>query len=144
MGTRVFKILIVGRESVGKASLINMYKSGTFSSVGPLSTYFDCFTNYGKFRIQLTQSHTYEDGHDAIMIIFDLSRHDTMKIIESIPHNRIPRVLVGNKYDLPHNQINSQSIRYQYYYVSVKRCHYLDKPLLFLLQRLVSSNIRFR
>lgn len=147
MCSRVIKILIVGHENVGKASLINMYRNDTFSNIGPLSTYLDCKTNYGVISIQLTQSHTYENGHDADMIMFDLTRHDTLNITKNIPNSRKPRVLVGNKCDTPRSLHISCQIKfrqgYRCYDVSAKRGSSLDKPLLFLLRQLISPKLRF-
>lgn len=64
-----FKILIVGLKDVGKASLINVWKTGEINNIGPFSTYLERQTNYGLVRVQLTQSHIYESGHDANVIM---------------------------------------------------------------------------
>lgn len=95
-----FKILILGYGSDGKTSFIQRHKTGEFKSVGEQTTALKFYTNYGSVLLQVKESNFYEDGHDAEIIMFDLTRLCSMDIVDDIPKTNKPRVVVGNKCDL--------------------------------------------
>lgn len=142
-----FKVLIVGQDSVGKGSFIHMCKTGKFDNIGPLSTYLDCRTNYGIIRLQFTQSRTYEEGHDIDLIMFDVSRPSTLGILDNIPSNKTPKIIVGNKFDLAYiNRYRKKEILpkgYKYYNTSAKTFYGIICVILNLLKMLVATNIKF-
>jgi tRNA U34 5-carboxymethylaminomethyl modifying GTPase MnmE/TrmE len=142
-----FKVLIVGEAAVGKGSFINMCKYKDFKNIGPIDTYLYITTNKGPIRLQLTQSRTYEENYDSYLVMFDLSRPITTEILQKIPHNNKPRVIIGNKSDLSYAKkvANSSLIRerktiphkYPYYDISVKMNRGVDAVISCLLKQLI-------
>lgn len=145
-----FSVLLVGEGSVGKGSFIHMYKNNKFNNTGPINTYLNCNTNHGMIRLNLTQSRNYEKGYDANLIMFDCSNSDTLGILNQIPNNNIPKIFIGNKFDvkcdlkifpiIKREIITSQ--KYPYFNISVMHNYGISEVISYLLKQLVSNDIR--
>lgn len=144
-----FKILLVGERSVGKGSFIHVCRSPEFKNTAPINSYLYCPTNYGTIRLNLTQSHNYEDGYDFVLIMVDASKSATYKILFQIPDNSIPKIIVANKYDLKNTsnhfpKVKQQQLtsrKYPYFDISVLKCYGIVEVISALLKQLVSKDI---
>ena len=143
-----FKVLIIGEGSVGKASFINICKNKGFQNTGPLNTYLDISTNHGNVRLLLTQSRTYEAGYDLDLIMYDSNNPSTMKILQIVPNNNVPKVVIRNKFDLVHKgkypkvqQGTFTSRQYPYFNMSVKKLYGINEVLMCVLKELISKDV---
>jgi GTPase SAR1 family protein len=135
-----FNVLLLGERSVGKGSFIHMYKTGNFNNTAPLNTYL----YHGQAKLKITQSHTYESGYDAVIIMLDLSNSRTFRILRQIPDDKIFKIVVGNKADISyksptfsraeHKVITSR--KYPYFNISVKNNDGINKVISHLVHRL--------
>lgn len=153
-----FKILIVGNGNEGKSSFIQRHKTGAFDRLDndQESALLKFTTNHGPVTLEVKTNNHYENEHevqehDAEIIMFDLTRPSSMKIVDDIPNTNKPRVVVGNKCDLRDEiKITDEEKRerivskgYQYYDISAKSNYNYDKPFLFLLRKLVDEDLTF-
>lgn len=153
-----FKILIVGYGNEGKSSFVQRHKTGEFDRLDydQEGTLLNFTTNHGPVTLQVKTSNLYESGptleeYDAEIIMLDLTRPGTIKIVETVPNTDKPRVVVGNKYDLTDDirisrlEIYARVIGrgYQYYDISAKLNYNYEKPFLYLLKKLVNENLDF-
>lgn len=145
-----FKILLVGEGGVGKGSFVHMCKNGYFNNTAPINNSIHYCTNYGIIHLILTQSHKYEKGYDAELIMIDSTKFATMKILRQIPDNIIPKIVMGNKFDLQCSRlvfpkVKQQEItsrKYPYFNISVKMQYGIRDVLLCLLKKLVANDIQ--
>jgi GTP-binding nuclear protein Ran len=102
---------------------------------------------------------------DAIITMFELSNissfHESLKIIKNIKqtldeqeYNKIPKVLVGNKYDVRPKRVNQQMVseymtnkevygNFQYYPVSARSCFNFEIPFLYISKKLIGHDLTF-
>lgn len=92
-----FKILIAGSGNEGKTTYV--YK---LALLGHGITELEFISNYGLILVNIKTSNIYEEDHDAEIIMFDLSRPNSLS---EIPPTDKPRVIVGNKSDLDKQQL---------------------------------------
>ena len=134
-----FKILLVGDGDDGKTSFVDKFKPVRIDDTTSL---VKLETNHGVISLEFLSVNMYEDA-DAEIIMFDLTR--SMNVLNHIPQTTKPRVIVGNKFDLvdqikvPDEQRYEKAKGYQYYDISVKSSYNIDKPLVYLLTKLMPN-----
>jgi GTP-binding nuclear protein Ran len=157
-----FKVLLVGDPGVGKSALLRRHLTGEFQrkwvktateEVHKLR--FD--TNCGCLTFNMwvvasgsaTQGRErfYTQGHAAI-VMFDLTSKSSYRNVPAWHRELerllgvIPTVLLGNKADAENRQVAADQIRFhkgknmQYYDLSVQEQHNIERPFLWLAQKL--------
>lgn len=144
-----FKILIVGLDNVGKTSFVEKLNTGIFNPNIHRkydSTILEFVTTKGPLFLEFKTSNTYEDGHDAEIIMHDLSDPRSRLIIDTIPKANKPRIVVGNKSDLRDIPLSTGwSIRQDgntYINISLKSNQFCENALIHLLRKLISNDLR--
>ena len=163
---RRFKILVVGPAGVGKTAFVHRHRTGAFDKayiatmgveVVPLSFYttkglvelmmWDCA---GKAEYAGLGDY-YWNGADGAILMFDVSGLPTYRQIPALhrammEHNPdLPVVLCGNKVDCRDRQVKPEMITYhrraglQYYDISARSCYNFEKPILYLLRKLMGD-----
>ena len=120
---QIRKIVILGPSAVGKTSLLNRYVHNDFDLKYKLTIGVDFLTKVIEYEpSKFVKLHIWDigaqerfkflhrsfyDGASGALIVFDLSREQTfssMKVwlseMKSIMKNEIPKVIIGNKFDL--------------------------------------------
>ena len=146
-----FKILIVGLGNEGKTTLVNRLKTGDFTNLPDETTLLTFSTNHGPVSLEIKPSNMYEEGHDAEIVMFDLTRPRSMAILDEIPETKKPRVVVGNKCDLKDEIKVTVEEKYErivakgnhYYDISAKTNYNYEKPFLYLLRKLIKEDLIF-
>ena len=117
------KIVVAGDPAVGKTTIINKYSTKKFEEdykmtvgfqiskinrrIGEEEVQFMIFDIAGQERFKIMR-HRFYAGADGCILVFDLTRKDSLKNIEmwykecvSLSENsHVKLILVGNKYDL--------------------------------------------
>ena len=129
---RLFKIVMVGDGGTGKTSIVERFLGNTFSlgynlTIGTnICTHttivedrelkFQIWDLAGQQRFEFVRA-TFYRGSQAVMMVFDLTRPDTLKnlrewkqeVLRNIGHNiPFPCVLLGNKCDLQQKIVITQ------------------------------------
>lgn len=145
-----FNILLCGPESVGKSSFITRHFTGDFSNNINDNVTLRFNTNHGLVTLNITQSREYKQGFNGEMIMFSLTDTISTEFVTYLPQVDTPRVLLGNKVDVPNRKvsihllrqlINLKSTKYTYYHVSAKSCYNYEKPFLYLMRQLIAPDV---
>jgi GTP-binding nuclear protein Ran len=166
-----FKLVLIGDGGVGKTTFVKRHLSGEFEkkyvpTMGVEVHPLNFFTNYGELRFDVWDTAGQErfgglrDGYyiqaQAAIIMFDVTSRVTYK---SVPNwhrdiervlDRVPTVLVGNKYDVKDRRVRAKHITFhrkkhiQYFDISAKSNFNFDKPFLWIARALVGKpDLRF-
>ncbi|KAK8789802.1 hypothetical protein WA158_006582 [Blastocystis sp. Blastoise] len=144
-----YKIHVIGNSAVGKSSIINRYMKDSFNTdfittVGVDYSFKDITIDGQNVRVEVTDTagqeryraiaKAYLRNLDGILIVFDVTIMSSfkdirmwMKQIEENSPEGVPKVLVGNKVDLPERQVTkeeaenfAESVEIPYIEVSAK------------------------
>ena len=178
----MINILLVGPANSGKTVYIKRVNTGEFNTNYDTTKIPDVsmikfLSNKGyiEFTIHEFSSHINIEQEipnlkknkniDAIIAMFDLSNissfHESLKIIKNIKqtldeqeYNKIPKVLIGNKYDIKPKRVNQQMIseyltnkevygNFQYYPVSARSCFNFEIPFLYISKKIIGYDVVF-
>jgi len=178
----MINVLLVGPANSGKTVYIKRVNTGEFNKNYDMTKIpemsiikflsnkgyiefavhdFSCNIDINKEILNLKKTKSI----DAIITMFELSNissfHESLKIIKNIKQtldeqefNKIPKVLVGNKYDVKPKRVNQQMIseyitnkevygNFQYYPVSARSCFNFEIPFLYISKKLIGHDIIF-
>ncbi|GBG79381.1 hypothetical protein CBR_g29530 [Chara braunii] len=167
-----FKLILVGDLGSGKTTFVKRHLTGEFErcyepTIGVEVHTLDFFTNCGqirffcwdtagqeKFRAR-PDDYYYRHGHCAI-IMFDVTSTWTYENVRTWYRDlrrvcgNIPIVLCGNKAEVKERAVKPNQVTFhkkkniQYYEISAKRNHNLEKPVLYLARKLTGNpNLHF-
>jgi GTP-binding nuclear protein Ran len=154
---QVYTIALLGSAGVGKTAILNRYQNGDFikkytstvgkdiktlmfkTSVGPVVVRFLDIAGQEMYEHKQKE---YLKNVDAVMLVFDIDSKVSYRRL-SMWYKKcpdVPVVVIGNKFDLQNHQVKllEQDIVFN---VSAKLNHNLEKPLLYLLKKLISDNV---
>lgn len=149
-----FTICLVGYGNVGKTAFVNKQKQHwNFRQL--TDTTYSTQLQTGSGRVNLTlitiDSWEYKEGqYDAEIVMYDLTRPNTLGILKQISPSCKLRVIVGNKFDLKDElrvtDLDKEKIvsanACTYYDISTKTGHNSSKPIAYLLQQLVNQHMQ--
>lgn len=159
-----YKLILVGDRGVGKTSLLKRLTTGEFEkkydkTFGVEVTRLMFRTNRGPVRFNVWQVTSgtedigghcdgyYIQGQGAI-IMFDVTRRVTYEDVPNLHRDltriceNIPIVLTGNKVENKDRKVKAKKITFhrkksmQYFDMSVKASHNVEKPFLYLARKL--------
>ncbi|XP_052028733.1 GTP-binding nuclear protein Ran-like [Apodemus sylvaticus] len=161
-----FKLILAGNGGTGKTTFVKRHLTGEFeknyvatlgAEVHPLTFHtsrgpikFDVWDTAGQEKFGGLRDGYYIQAQGAI-IMFDLTSRvsyqnvpnwykDLVRVCE-----HIPTVLCGNKVDVKDREVKAKSIVFhrkknlQYYDISAKRNHNIEKPFLWLARKLIGD-----
>jgi GTP-binding nuclear protein Ran len=159
-----FKLVILGDSAVGKTSFVERITNGDFirehkPTYAVDMTDYSFYTNLGQINFRIwdlagkEENKGLEDGYlinaDCILIIFDLTSTESYrslnkwyKMVKNIIPD-VPIVICGNKSDSSNRKIHHMKLptSIKYYDISVKSCYNLDKPMIYLIEKLLFYKI---
>lgn len=178
----MINVLLVGPSNSGKTVYAKRVNTGEFntnyettknieisiikflSNKGYIEFTVNDFSSSIDIDLELSNSRK-KKSIDAIIAMFDLnsitSFHESLKMITNIKqtldeqeYNKIPKVLVGNKYDIKPKRVNQQMIseymtnkevygNFQYYPVSARSCFNFEMPFLYISKKLMGHDVIF-
>lgn len=158
-----YTFLVYGFGNEGRTAWINKITAGTplrrVDMGGYISNNTIFATNMGNINVNFLDSNNLESGINGIILFLDLThpnylnRLEAMLINIKLSHKNVPIVVCGNKSDLlDHNTLQeiqqqissfiySHNDSFQYYTISAVSNYNNDKPLQYLLKKLVSYDI---
>jgi GTP-binding nuclear protein Ran len=161
-----FKLVLVGDGGVGKTTFVKRHTKGEFercyiatvgAEVNPIvfnttkgPVRFNIWDTAGQEKFAVLREGYYIDANCAI-IMFDVTSRISYKNVPNWYRDlvrvceNIPMVLVANKVDVKDKKVPSRSITFhrkknlQFYDISAKSNYNFEKPLLWLLRKLVGD-----
>lgn len=164
--SKPFKVIIVGDGGTGKTTYIKRHLTGEFEKkydatigveVHPMTFFttrgkicFDVWDTAGQEKLSGLRDGYYIGG-DCAMVMFDVSSRITY---QNVPKwykdltrvcGDIPIVIVGNKVDITDRKVKAKQILFprkhglQYYDVSAKTNYQYEKPLVWLMKKLIKD-----
>ncbi len=167
---QTLKIVIAGEGAVGKSSFLNMVINNTFSETSEMTRGVDFYS--AKVAMQIDGEsyelilwdfggqdhfrdilHDFVDGASGAMLLFDLSRFNTLDRLEEwiemlTKFAPIPILILGTKFDLVDSEVDSYfdemlskivdayDVIFDYLKISSKTGYNIRKPFELLVRRL--------